>query len=253
MGFQFLCPQGHLLQADQSQAGQQSQCPYCGSVFLIPQPAPPADASTMPGAPPFQGAGEPTPPVEQQAAAPPSFRPPEPGPSAPPSPQAPSFQPPGVETPSFPPPGPAVPAFPPPETPAVAVGPPPSQPQVETPASDFPGIRTEPEPGRGGGEADVPTRFEPPGAAQLPIVHVVCPNGHQLETPREMLDQEALCPFCQAQFRLRLEDSVEYREEQALERARREARAGQLWLRWAIAAAVVVVLGLILLIVFSVS
>jgi hypothetical protein len=68
-----------------------------------------------------------------------------------------------------------------------------------------------------------------------------------------MLDQEALCPFCQVQFRLRLEDSVEYREEKAKERARREMRAGQLWLRWAIVAAVVVVLGLILLIVFSAS
>ena len=72
-----------------------------------------------------------------------------------------------------------------------------------------------------------------------------------IDAPREMLDQEALCPFCQVQFRLRLQDSVEYREEKAKERARREMRAGQLWLRWAIAAAVVVVLGLVLLIVFS--
>ena len=62
-----------------------------------------------------------------------------------------------------------------------------------------------------------------------------------------MLGQEALCPFCQAQFRLRLEDSVEYREEKAKERALREIRAGQLWLRWAITAAVVVGFGLIVL------
>jgi hypothetical protein len=85
------------------------------------------------------------------------------------------------------------------------------------------------------------------------VVHVICPNGHPLETPREMLDQQALCPFCQAQFQLRLVDSVEYREERAKERARRESRANQLWLRWSIAAAVVVVLGLILLIAFSFS
>ena len=101
--------------------------------------------------------------------------------------------------------------------------------------------------------ADVPSSFEAPGAAELPLVHVICPNGHQLETPREMLGEEALCPFCQAQFRLRLEDSIEYREQKAKERARREARAGQLWMRWAIAAAVVVVFGLILLIALSVS
>ena len=66
-----------------------------------------------------------------------------------------------------------------------------------------------------------------------------------------MLGQAALCPFCQVRFRLRLEDSVEYREEKAKERKRREIRASQLWLRWAIAAAVVVVLGLILLVILS--
>jgi len=118
---------------------------------------------------------------------------------------------------------------------------------------DFPGIRTEPEVGQGKRTAEAPARFEVQTAADLPIVHVVCPGGHPLETPREMLEQEALCPFCQVQFRLRLEDSVEYREEQAKERHRRDVRAGQIWLRWAIAAAVVVVLGLIVLIVVAAS
>jgi uncharacterized Zn-finger protein len=244
MAFQFLCPQGHLLQAEESQAGQQSQCPYCGSVFLIPQPTLPADPSTTPG----------NPPMEQPVEPPPSFQAPAPDapPSVPSSPP-PSFHAPEAGPPSFPPPEAAAPAFQTPEPPATGFQPPATEPQVEAGASDFPGIRTEPEPGRGGAAADVPTRFETPGAAELPIVHVICPNGHELETPREMLDQEALCPFCQAQFRLRLEDSAEYREEKAKERARQEMRAGQLWLRWAIAAAVVVVLGLILLIVFSFS
>ncbi len=229
MAFQFLCPQGHLLQAEESQAGQQSQCPYCGIVFLIPQPNPSAEPPTTPG----------TPPTEQPAVPPPS--------------QPPSFQAPDAGPPPLQPPQEAAPAFPPPEPPAAGFQPPATESQVEAGMSDFPGIRTEPKAGRGGAATDVPTTFETPGAADLPIVHVICPNGHQLETPREMLDQEALCPFCQAQFRLRLQDSVEYREEQAKEQARREMRAGQLWLRWAIAAAVVVVLGLILLIVFSFS
>lgn len=39
MAFQFYCPQQHLLQADESQAGQQSTCPTCGTTFVIPAPA----------------------------------------------------------------------------------------------------------------------------------------------------------------------------------------------------------------------
>ncbi|HUT90514.1 MAG TPA: hypothetical protein VMY37_13515 [Thermoguttaceae bacterium] len=182
MAFQFLCPQGHLLQADESQVGRQMQCPYCGGMFLVPQPLPTAAPDPPPPAPPAS---------------------PEAGPQAPPaqSPaQPPFFQPRDIEAATFQP---------------AAAG-------------------AEPEP-------QVPT------AADLPIVHVVCPNGHSLETPQDMLGQEALCPFCRVQFRLRLEDSVEYREEKAREQKRREIRAGQLWLRWAIAAAVVVVFGLIVL------
>src|SRR5437868_3224648 len=36
MVFQFLCPHQHLLQGDESQMGQQCQCPQCGIVFIIP-------------------------------------------------------------------------------------------------------------------------------------------------------------------------------------------------------------------------
>lgn len=38
MAFQFTCPQGHLLEGDESQAGQQCHCPQCGMLFLIPEP-----------------------------------------------------------------------------------------------------------------------------------------------------------------------------------------------------------------------
>jgi hypothetical protein len=40
MGFKFLCPQGHLLEGDSSQAGQPCGCPECGTTFLVPQVAP---------------------------------------------------------------------------------------------------------------------------------------------------------------------------------------------------------------------
>ena len=200
MAFQFLCPQGHLLQADESEVGQQMQCPYCGGMFLVPQPL-----STA--------APEPSPP------APPAF--PEAGPQVPP--EQPPKQPPFFQTPDAPAPSP------------------------EQQAPDFPGIQTEPQGGQAPAAAGVPSEFKVLTAADLPIVHIACPNGHSMEAPQEMLGLEALCPFCQVQFRLRLEESVEYREEKAKEQERREIRAGQLWLRLAIAAAVVVVFGLILL------
>jgi hypothetical protein len=89
--------------------------------------------------------------------------------------------------------------------------------------------------------------------AQQTIYHIPCPNGHVLETPEEMLNQEVLCPFCQTQFLLDYSHSVEAKEEAERERALREEKAGQLWLRWAIGIAVVVLLGLGVLIAISAS
>ena len=37
MQFQFMCPQGHLLQGDVAQMGMPCQCPHCGMTFLIPR------------------------------------------------------------------------------------------------------------------------------------------------------------------------------------------------------------------------
>lgn len=50
MTFQFQCPGGHLLEGEESQAGQQCQCPICQTLFIIPAPianAPPT--GQMPG------------------------------------------------------------------------------------------------------------------------------------------------------------------------------------------------------------
>ena len=53
MSFQFCCPQGHVLQGELSQIGQLSQCPMCGSSFLVPPPTmDPAAAGGF-----FQGPG----------------------------------------------------------------------------------------------------------------------------------------------------------------------------------------------------
>lgn len=82
-------------------------------------------------------------------------------------------------------------------------------------------------------------------------MHIACPNGHELETPREMLGQDVLCPHCNVQFRLREKDSVEYKRRKAQEIERRDRKAGQMWLNWAIVAAVLVVIGIVGLIVLS--
>ena len=210
MAFQFLCPQGHLLQGEESQAGQACQCPMCGMQFLIPSPMPAA-----------QPAVEPTPAAPTFApTAPPSFAPP-PGPG----------------------PGEFVPAGPP------------SQPRIDEAFPSFaPRQEQFPQVGAAPRAAadEVPT-FAAGTSNPLPMVHVVCPSGHTLETPREMLGDDAMCPFCQVAFRLRWEDSLEYRKAKEEEMLLREQRLGKAWLQWSIAIAIVVVVGLIVLAVITKS
>ncbi len=91
-----------------------------------------------------------------------------------------------------------------------------------------------------------------PGAQQG-VLHIVCPSGHVLETPREMIGEDAICPFCHVQFRLRYENSLEYRKQRQAERERRELERGKAWMQWAFAIAAVVVLGVILLFAASAS
>jgi len=81
------------------------------------------------------------------------------------------------------------------------------------------------------------------------VVHILCPARHCLETPREMLGQEALCPFCHRQFRLRFQDSLEYRQQVLEERTRREEKTGQLWLYWSVGVGVAVVVLVVILMV----
>jgi len=164
MPFQFYCPQGHLLEGHESQMGQQSQCPLCGSVFLIPMlPQSAPQAATMN-------------PLHDLEPAPPP-----------------------------PPPPPAAAAPPPPQE-----APPPEPPKVEEP----------PEPR---------------------VFRIACPKGHILETPSDMMGQQALCPYCNTQFELRVEDSVEYQEEQAAAKLRREEEINKLWVKWSIRAVIFVV------------
>ena len=148
MPFQFTCPQGHLLEGDESQAGQQCQCPTCGMLFLIPQPA----ALAEPDA----------------------------------------------------------------------------------------------------GLVDAAMAEDPfaTGPAEPRLLHIPCPNGHELETPDDMIGQEVLCPHCGAQFVLREQDSLESRRVREIELERRLREQSKAWFNWAIVVAVLVVLTLVGLIVY---
>jgi len=103
------------------------------------------------------------------------------------------------------------------------------------------------------GAPNVPGDWDESAPEELRIWHIPCPNGHVLETPEDMLDQDVLCPYCEKQFTLRKFQSVEETEKRERERAIREERAGQLWLKWAIGIAAVVILGIIVMIAISAS
>ena len=172
MVFQFKCPQGHTLQGNESDVGQQSQCPTCGEAFLIPSPL---GQSGM-------GFVEPT--VQDQAAIRDQIV---------------------IEE-------------------EVAAE---TEIDVSVKDPDVPAV------------ADI---VNPVIDAPPELLHIDCPNGHELEVPREMLDQDALCPKCDVQFRLRETDSVEYQRKKQVEMETRERRVGNAWLNWTIALGIIVVL-----------
>ena len=197
MAFQFQCPQcANVLQAEDFQAGQQSYCPMCGAMFLIPSPFVAPAPGPLPGMP-YPGSQFPAGPSSTGPASSPAF---------------PSF--PGVDT------------------------------------------RTSPgaSPGTGGRPRVLPP--QPPAPAfdirEPELLHIPCPQCKEmLETPVEMLDQDVLCPHCQAQFQLRRRDSVEFKRKKEQEAQIKEIKAGNTWLNLAIVAVVLVVLFLGALIVWQ--
>lgn len=224
MPFQFYCPQGHLLEAHESQMGQQGQCPMCGSMFMFPmmggQPgAVPAGMPGQPG-PGFPGA----PGFPGQAPA--GFG--GPGQGFPGQGGGfggqPGFGQPGYGQPGFGQPGPS---------PQGGFG----QPGFGGPTNigdRFAGIDAAPGPS-----------FEPPAPEAPPeprIFRILCPKGHELQTPEDMLGTQALCPYCNTQMELRYEDSVEYKKQQELEQKIKDEQTSRFWMKMSIAGGVVFVL-----------
>lgn len=106
-------------------------------------------------------------------------------------------------------------------------------------------------PGAGGRRKSVLGELAQPAGPEL--LHIPCPNGHELETPPEMLEQEVLCPQCNAQFKLRRKDSVEYKRKAEEEQMIKEHKLGSAWLQGAIIIAVLIFIGLAALIGISIA
>jgi len=211
MPFQFYCPHGHLLQGEETQIGQPCMCPYCQTEFMIPAPAGgPANPAATPVIPPEE------PYYGQEGSYEEEYE-----------------------------------EEPPVETREDRAG-----------ASEFFGFGSKEQ---GGEEQDVANAgrvgdrvpdveapqniFERKREKATPgIFHIPCPNGHILETPEEMLNQEAICPECEREFVLRWEKSIEGMREQATKQERHDRKIGNAWMNWAIAAAVIVVFGVLVMI-----
>jgi hypothetical protein len=187
MTFQFLCPQGHLLQGEEQHMGMQCQCPQCGVAFIIPtieRPQQPATAAV-------QSPGSFDPLVEDDPLS-------QGGPFSP----------------------------------------------------------SDPYGGTGGaleGVGNLSETFQPgdlsDAAVEESLLHIPCPNGHELDVPLDMLGGWAMCPHCRAEFRLSRKKSLEYlREQELIDRQRAE-----FWFRLAIIVGVVVGLMVLVMIIATVA
>ena len=98
-------------------------------------------------------------------------------------------------------------------------------------------------------EAPKPEPQKPP---EPRIFRIHCPQNHVLETPSDMLGQQAMCPYCNTQFELRYEDSIEYQEELVEKKKLREVELNKQWVTWSIRAAIGVGVMIFLMICYAV-
>lgn len=179
MAFQFQCPDGHLLEAEDADAGKTCQCPYCGVTIEIPHPG-------------HAGPGPSVPPVV-----------------APAQRQTHSQLPPVVR----------------------------QRKKPAAPVDDVPDFfaATDKEVDSSGLDVTRPAD----------LFHIDCPNGHELEVEREMLEQSALCPYCNVKFKLREKESTEWKRKQQIREELHERKVSNRWLNWAVAISVLTLLFLL--------
>jgi hypothetical protein len=118
--------------------------------------------------------------------------------------------------------------------------------QPGPPAEAFPNIVTEEQ------EEAAPAEPEKPVDTRPPVVRIPCPAGHELQTPIDMVGQDALCPYCNVQFTLRYEDSLECKEQQAEAQRHRDEQMNKFWLKWSMIAGGVVVVSILGMILYRV-
>jgi predicted RNA-binding Zn-ribbon protein involved in translation (DUF1610 family) len=213
MAFQFLCPQGHLLQADQAQMGQTINCPTCGVLFVVP-------TLTKAAAAPAE---TPLPPAAGPPAAIPPARVPRPEPE--------EDDPAQIE---------------------IRRGRRRRHSNLELPPTDEPAEEVEAAEPAALPESAVSQRaaFDPEGSGPK-LVHVACPAGHELITPLDSMGQEVLCPYCGAQFVMRYKATREFKDERQRKEDAQQQKLGENWLMWAVIVGVGVLVMLVGMMILS--
>lgn len=226
MPFNIYCPSGHLLQALETQVGMTCQCPYCGSMFVIGMAPGGMMGPTLPGQFPFGSGGF---PAAQMG--------------MPQSPQGTGAQYPG--------------GWPPQQNVAasaqenVAIGPADSPPL--DPVAAMQALAGGIDPSRESSMPSITPKAAAPAEPPAPrVFHIPCPRGHDLETPEEMLGQEALCPICNTQFRLLVENSKEHRQAALEAHRKRQAKSNRRLIYASIAAGVIVVIMIVAMVLITV-
>jgi hypothetical protein len=209
MPFQFRCPQGHLLEGENEDVGQIVNCPICGVALTIPS------VPYTPTATPI----EPAVPSQQhyhQVAA-----------------NVTDTAPPVIE--------------PEPETfPDGSREEAENELAVDTDNSQSDSEEQDNTQTEQDGN-DTPD-FESENANQDEL-RIPCPNGHILHATRDMLDEEAICPFCEEQFELKERNSLEAIEKREVLSEKRQEKQERIFLYWGIG---IMVIGIISVITFMI-
>jgi hypothetical protein len=116
-------------------------------------------------------------------------------------------------------------------------------PKPKTPAEPRPGISM------GDVVASHPDVIQA-AAPEPQVLQVLCPRGHILDTPEEMLGTAVICPHCRVKFTPTVERSVPYLRTKQRYEAQKEESQGRFWLAIAIVAATVVIATFVVLAVY---
>ncbi|MBL9093906.1 MAG: hypothetical protein JNL96_22000 [Planctomycetaceae bacterium] len=82
----------------------------------------------------------------------------------------------------------------------------------------------------------------PPGAgAPVRTLNLLCPNGHTVPTPEDLMGTTTICPYCNKPVEVIRENSVEYKRQLQQAARERDAATSRLWIRFALVAAALVV------------